>query len=509
MSGIFDIFHRLLGRGKPKTGPGPATPAPPASAPAARETGQARSGKPDQAMPLKATARPAGTAQATADSSDPADASNTPDTPHAPARRGFVCREPVLDRQERIAGYSFDLHEKLRLRLQEDPTARRAYDDALLRNLTSLNVPALLGHRLAFIHLTPASLEHPLIERLTAQNTVLMLSPEPEAPAMPPSAALQAQLEALRQRGLAYGWRLRKTQLAAQPALLDLAAQADYAQFQTGEFDGLEIKTLIRMLDDARPAGRARLQLIAHELASFDEFNLCFQGGFDYFLGDFVTRRDNWHPPKSDINRLLVIKLLNLLRSDTELGAIAPHLISDPVMSFKLLRYLNSPAMGLQAPITALDKALLLLGRSRFHRWLSLLLFDIKAPGYRERILTEQALTRAFLLEALAGQGKLPKDGDELFSLGLFSMLDLLIGQPLPSILDQAHLPPAVHEALIGQPGIHRSALELAIAAEDRHAAALEQHSAACGLDAAQITRYSLAALAKAHEITALGESES
>lgn len=499
MSGMFNFFHRLLRRNEPKTSLPAAEPAP-----ATRETGQTHPAKPGQAEPPRTTDRAADTPRTTADAADTAD---TADTSDIPTRRGFVCREPILDRQERIAGYAFDLHAKLRLRLrlQQDATARRAYDDALLRNLTAPDVHGLLGHRLAFIHLSPDSLEHPLIERLAAQNTVLMLTLE--ATAAPAPAALQAQLDALRQRGLAHGWLLQKARLEDHPALLDLAAQADYVQFQTGEFDGLEIKTLIKMLDAARPAGRARLQLIAQELASFDEFNLCFQGGFDYFLGDFITRRDNWHPPRSDINRLLVIKLLNLLRSDTELSVIAPQLIGDPVMSFKLLRYLNSPAMGLQSPITAMDKALLVLGRSRFYRWLSLLLFDIKAPGYRERMLTEQALTRAFFLEALAGQGRLPKDGDELFLLGLFSMLDLLIGQPLPSILDQTRLPPAVHAALLGEPGIHRSALELAIAAEDPHSTALAQHSAACGLDAAQIMRYGLTALTKAHEITTLSES--
>ena len=78
-----------------------------------------------------------------------------------------------------------------------------------------------------------------------------------------------------------------------------------------------------------------------------------------------------------------------------------------------------------------MDKALLILGRERCFRWLSLLLFDIKQSNFRERLLTEQALTRAFFLESLAGLGKVPKDKDALFILGLFSMLDLLMGMPM------------------------------------------------------------------------------
>ncbi|MEN9357582.1 MAG: hypothetical protein RL695_1753, partial [Pseudomonadota bacterium] len=240
---------------------------------------------------------------------------------------------------------------------------------------------------------------------------------------------------------------------------------------------------------------------------TFDEFNLCFQGGFDLFLGDFIISRENWHPPKSDINRLLVIKLLNLLRGDEDIKVVAQQVTADPVMTFKLLRFLNSPAMGLQSPVATIDKAVLILGRERFYRWLSLLLFDIKAPGFRERMLTEQALTRAFFLESLAGEGQIPNKKDELFILGLFSMLDLLIGQPLESILQQTHLPPQVHAALIGEAGIYHIALQLACTLEDQIEEAIEQTATACGIDAVDVSRHSIEALSRAHEVMTISES--
>ncbi|MBV2234730.1 MAG: HDOD domain-containing protein [Sterolibacterium sp.] len=491
MSGIFDFLHRLLGRDRNTPSTRTATTAHVAPAPLAG-VGQSQ---PTHFVQAAAPAAAAGS------------------TENAVGKSGFICRELILDRQQQIAGHAFDLPRKLRQRLQAThadtetnaaTTLQRAYGDALLRSLSQLDLHELLGKRLAFVHLSAAALGHPLIEQLPAQNTVLMLSLADSPPVS--AAALQAHIDALRQRGLRHGWLLRKQTLVAQQALLTLASQADHVQFQTADFDGVEIKTLIKLLNDNRPTNLPRLQLTADGLASFDEFNLCFQSGFDFFQGDFISRRDNWHPPKSDINRLLVIKLLNLLRSDTELNLIAPQLTSDPVLSFKLLRYLNSAAMGLQTPVATMDKALVILGRSRFYRWLSLLLFDVKAPGYRERVLIEQALTRAFFLETLAGQGQLPRDGDELFLLGLFSMLDLLIGQPLISILDQAHLPQPVHEALLGKSGPYRNALNLAIAAEAPHADDLEASSRVCGLDARCVTQGSIAALAKAREIAALSE---
>lgn len=417
----------------------------------------------------------------------------------------FVSREPVLGRNEQIIGYEFNLHEKTQLRLQgQKDLLQKVYDDALLRNLTSLGVTTLLGKRLAFVRISPASLDNPLLKKLPVQNTVLMITPARQALA---AEAISSHLNSLRQAGFACGWLIRKNQLAEHPNLLALAASsADYVQIQTAEFDGIEIKLLLKSLLAERPSDLPKIKLVANDLNSYDEFNLCFQGGFDYFLGKFVTSRENWHPPKSDINRLRVIESLNLLRSGAEFDQIAAQLKLDPVLTFKLLRYLNSPVMGMQSPVTTIEKALIVLGRENFYRWLSLLLFDIKAPGYRERIVTEQALARGYFLECMAGQGRVPAQKDQLFILGLFSMLELLMGQPMPAILAQTRLPEAIQEALLGQPGVYRDALLLAIAAEGLSPDECKQQADACGLSAIQVSLFAVEALTWANEVTAMNE---
>ncbi len=419
----------------------------------------------------------------------------------------FIRREALLNRNEQIAGYTFTLHEKLQHRLKdrdEDDKLHKAYDDALLRNLTSLGSHSLLGQRLSFIQLSVTSIDHPLIDALPAIHTVLIFKPGHQA--LNPER-LKTRLDQLRQQGHLYGWLLHRSDLDTHTHLIDLASQADFILCEMTGFDGLEIKNLIKTLHAKRPIGLNRALLMAIGLNTFDEFNLCFQSGFDLFLGDFVISRENWHPPKSDINRLLVIKLLNLLRSDEDIKVVAQQVTADPVMTFKLLRYLNSPAMGLQSPVATIEKAVMILGRERFYRWLSLLLFDIKAPGFRERLLTEQALTRAFFLESLAGEGQVPNKKDELFILGLFSMLDLLIGQPLESILQQTHLPASVHAALMNEAGIYHDALHLACSLEDRVEETIEHAAAVCDIDALAVSRYSMDALSRANEVMTISES--
>lgn len=440
--------------------------------------------------------------------------------------RSFVRRYPVLGRDERIAGYLFGLPEKLQQRAQEAAAdLRRSYDDVLLRSLVGLNdaamnpdQEALLGQRLAFVQLSEAALDHPLLTRLPREHTVLILSPV--AGAGGPSPRLEARLAQLHEQGYAWGWSLRRTLLAeaGAAAWLALAGQGDHVQIEFSGFDGMEIRTLLKTLAN-RPDGQeaaigtapemgralkagSRPYLMASQLASHDEFRLCCKSGFDFFAGGFVRHFEGWQPPKTDINRLHVLEMLNLLRSGEDSRIIAERLGRDPVLTFKMLRYLNSPALGLLTAVNSIDKALTILGRERFYRWLSLLLFDVKAPGFRERLLTEQALSRARFLESLAGLGRIPARKDALFIMGLFSMLDLLLGQPLETVLQQTQLEAGIHDALLGRPGLLGEALQLAMAVEEADEEALERLAQRCGLEAAQVTRCSVAALAWAHEVS-------
>lgn len=466
------FFDRLLGKTKPDGAPDRAASegTPPAPAAAADKS----NGKAPE-PPAAATTEPA---------------------------QSFVCHEPVLGRDKRISGYQFGLPEEIEQRLESDfEFLPKIYDDAILRNLTSLGDGALLGPRLSFVRLSPNSLDNPRLKELPRENTVLMLAPVHQTL---DAERILRQLDILRQDGFSHGWLLRQNQIARLSQLPIMAASADYVQIDAAGFDGMGVRLLTKALTAARSTKLPKLRLIAGGLNAVDEFDSYFQAGFDFFLGQFVTRRENWHPPKSNINRMQIIKLLNLLGSDAEIAAIAEQFKHDPVLAFKLLRYINSAAMGLRTPVVNMDKALLLLGREKIYRWLSLLLFDFKAPGHEERVLTEQALSRAHFLESLAAQGSMPAQADSLFILGLFSLLDQLMDQTMADLLQQAKLPKAVQDALLGQTGPYRNALRLAIAAEGQSPQELEQQAALCGLEALQVSQCAMQSLAWANAISSV-----
>jgi EAL and modified HD-GYP domain-containing signal transduction protein len=412
-------------------------------------------------------------------------------------KSSFVCREAVLDRKEKIAGYEFAHGRDLQSRMLEaSALIRRVYDDTMLRNLAPLGVNSQLGERYAFIRLSVSSLKNPLLKTLAHARTVVMITPDKSSETDLPE--IRENLQHLNKIGVKHGWTIG----SARPDLLEFLHKADFIEVQALALDGLQLK---QMSQDLRTANSAQL-LIASELQTLEDFNVCYQCNFNYFMGPFVSSRDNWHPAKSEINRLKVFEALNMIRNGSEFDAIADCLRNDPILTFKLLRYINSPGIGLQQKINEIQQALMLLGREKFYRWLSLLLFDFKQPGFRENVLQEQALTRARFMELLAGQGRVPDNAGQLFMTGLFSLMDVLTGQALAEVIKQVALPEDVAAAINGQPGALHDALMLGIAVEALADADIARTAEQCGLEANDVVCVMLEAVAWTQQVVAVGE---
>ncbi|WP_283743654.1 HDOD domain-containing protein [Sideroxydans sp. CL21] len=408
----------------------------------------------------------------------------------------FICREAILDRNERIAGYEFALGHKVQSRMMDKSAViRRVYDDVMLNNLAPLGVSSLLGERSAFIRLSVESLNSPLLEALANPNTVIMITPRPIAEMDP--VEMRANLAHIKALGFRHGWSISQS----HPGYADFLHAADFIEIDLAAFDGIQLKA---MISDLRAANSDQ-KLIASRLQTADDFKYCFERRFDYFMGAFVSSRENWHPSKSDVNYARVFQALEMIQSGAEFNAIADCLRTDPILTFKLLRYINSPGIGLLQKVSEIQQALLLLGRDRFYRWLSLLLFDSKKPGYHENILREQALTRGRFMEMLAGKGRVPATADQLFLTGLFSLMSVMLAQPLEDVLKQVALPEAVASALRGEASAMHDALMLAIAVESEEGD-MAAAAAQCDLDAAEVAGMMIEALAWSQQIAAVSE---
>jgi EAL and modified HD-GYP domain-containing signal transduction protein len=176
--------------------------------------------------------------------------------------------------------------------------------------------------------------------------------------------------------------------------------------------------------------------------------------------------------------------MLNLLRRDADPEALEEVAKRDPGVAVKLIEIANSPMAGLARPVASLQQAFLILGRDALYRWLSLGIF--RAGGDpRDETLLELALNRARFLELIAQRCN--ARADELFLVGLFSLLDSLLGIPMTEVVGRMQLPAAVSQVLLRSEGPYGQFLRLALLAERGRDEQIVQIAGSIGVEADEI----------------------
>lgn len=193
----------------------------------------------------------------------------------------------------------------------------------------------------------------------------------------------------------------------------------------------------------------------------------------------------------------LILELMSAVQQEAEARTIELMFKRDIALSFKLLRYINSPAFGLVSRIDSIRHALSILGYQQLLKWLSLL--AATAGTSTSPALTQTAITRARLMELVGAKRLEKRDADNLFMTGMLSLLDRIIGLPLPDILANANLPPSITEALLHRTGKYHRFLQLAQACESETMAAAENFA---DIDAKTINIAHLEAIEWAAQIT-------
>lgn len=399
----------------------------------------------------------------------------------------FLRREAVLDLNQQIAGYVFSVETPAAMHAHTWQAAtRKFFDSVLIDHFAAGKLAGLLGKRLAFLPLSAAGLAHPGLDRLPRENLIIEFDPPPGAEL--DRDALLARLAALRDSGyhFACGHGLEQQGL---PEALDMARFISLGD--VAGMDPPDLLTRVRELAARYPETR----LLARNIDSNELYLACRQMGVHLFEGRFLVNRDTNPTNQIAPYRMFVVELLNAIKRQADYGELAGLAWRDPALAYRILRFVNSAAMGLREKIDRLRNALAYVGRDELYRWLTLLLFNSRKPGPLDEALRENALVRAKLAELLA-QGRMsPKECDEAFVVGILSIIDALLEIPMADALAQLSLPEPVSEALLRREGKYAPYIKLAIACEESDQDTIRALAAELGMDALMVNQRHIDAL--------------
>ena len=238
---------------------------------------------------------------------------------------------------------------------------------------------------------------------------------------------------------------------------------------------------------------------LARGLADPAAFDQAIEHGYAGAAGWFFLHGT---PPTGPLrtSHAQIVRVLNLVRKNAAINLIEDALKQDITISYKLLKYINSPAYGLGKEIQSFRHAVSLLGYDKLNKWLSLLLVTSShnpiAPA-----LMQTAIARGRFMEIVAANRFPPPQRDNLFIVGAFSLLHILFGAPLADILAAIDLPDAIVAALTRRTGDFAPFLALALACENETPALLIELTSQLGLSAATVNHAQIEALAFADSV--------
>lgn len=345
----------------------------------------------------------------------------------------FVARQPIYNAENQVMAYEL-LYRSGEVDTAEFTDGMAASTKLILSSYLDIGFDELVGSSFAFINITRDFIVDESLVPMYEKQTVLEVLED-----IAVDAEVIAGLKRLRSQG--YQIALDDFQYReGDKALLELA---DYVKL-----DVLALKPdeVVQQLDIIR---KYPLKVIAEKVETPEIFEFCKSLPFDYYQGFYFCKPQLVQQKRQRSNRLVVLDLLRKInRPDYDFNEIEKTLAQDATLTFKLLRYVNSAAFTQRKEIDSIHEALAMVGGDTIRKWTNLILMMRLSEGKPTSLLVT-ALVRARMCELLESDS----NRGQIFTVGLLSLLDALMDQPLVELLDELALSASIKLALLDHEG--------------------------------------------------------
>ncbi|MCL2604262.1 MAG: diguanylate cyclase [Defluviitaleaceae bacterium] len=249
-----------------------------------------------------------------------------------------------------------------------------------------------------------------------------------------------------------HGYKLAVSGLRSNAPEEDLLSLADYCMFSPKDADIAKQKKII-----ASSFGK---RFVATGVDTLEEYNAAKDAGFHLFKG-FYFRQPAVGQKSKEINPLKVNYLRLMKLSNTEgymdFREISAIIASDVALSYKLLRILNSAAVGLRN-VTSISNAIAYLGEDNLKKWIAVLALRGVAED-KPIELIRLSLIRANFGELLAPHFRIRRNPQKLFMIGMLSLLHIALDTTREELMADLPVEEDIRESILSKSGVYSDML--------------------------------------------------
>nr|WP_309100328.1 HDOD domain-containing protein [Fredinandcohnia onubensis] len=211
------------------------------------------------------------------------------------------------------------------------------------------------------------------------------------------------------------------------------------------------------------------VELLAEKVETREEYEQCLKDGYNLFQGYFFCR-----PMIMSTNDLIIQKnnlfliMSELSNPEVDFNSIANKIERDVTISYKLLKYINSPVFSRVKEIKSIKHAIIMLGIKELKKWFYMMFIReaINETNKLHNEITKISMVRAKACELIAVKIGKRDESSSYFLTGIFSLIDTLLKQPLVKVINQLPLDKEIKETLIGNQTFFKDVLDIVILLE-------------------------------------------
>ena len=350
----------------------------------------------------------------------------------------FIARQPIFDNQMRVYAYEL-LHrfndEKNTAGDIRDPD--RASSETMMTSFHSIGIEKITGGKRAFVNFTERLLETGVATLFPSEYLVVEVLENVQ----PTESVLTACRQLKRD-----GYLLALDDFVLKDELRPLLSLADIIKIDWLHTPMEDIPALVSSLKEFS------LLLLAEKIETKEAYHTAASMGFTLFQGYFFSKPTILHKKKAEPLKAHYLQLIRLAQhEDAEFSALARIIRRDAVLTYRLLRLVNSVYFGMQYEVNDIQNALAILGLKEIRKWISLLvMMGVCADKTDE--LVSISLIRGRVLELYCLSYLSPSDAGNYFMIGLFSLLDVILDSHMDEVMSELSVPLEVSRSLtVGQ----------------------------------------------------------
>ena len=206
---------------------------------------------------------------------------------------------------------------------------------------------------------------------------------------------------------------------------------------------------------------RRNIRMLAEKVETYADFERAREYDYSLFQGYFFSRPEiltRHDVPAYKLNYLRVLQAVN--RPELDQDEITECIKAEASLSYRLLRYLNSPAFFLVTEVRSIPHALMLLGERGIRRWVSLVAIACMGEDKPQELLL---LPRARFCELLAPLADQERAASDLFLMGLLSAIDAILDMKMEDVLKELPVRSEIRGALLGEENALRGIYDVAL----------------------------------------------